>query len=393
MEYGPAKQPKQSLDLLDFSRDNKRQLSLNVFKYPTAFSQVISLSPNTYSCVSSPISKSSHKRNLSDFSTAFSQNEADPPARDIDRIIENCDKMQNTLVTTWSDLKNSFHIRSNSLGEIKYDKNLVIDPELARAKKKFMTIKQGVTDPSSEMIRKIKSILSVSNLTTDNKTAESTLRHYLTRDDLSNTTTAKLLSKNKRQFGKPFDKGVKMTNKNHSSSPRKIPINNVCPELTVIEDIKLLKKQESFKHLDIKEIKLIKPETVVEKADEDIILYKFYKAPTVYKYAVDKILKEKPNIPNEINKSKQKTIKKKINNYEELLNNLEATKSKTISPKNKTSTRQLKRVSNMTVKLTNRKIKDDNIFQDIRKKYSEDIETKKKIHEMSKLNTHHLRNS
>mmetsp|Transcript_12772 Transcript_12772/g.12893 ORF Transcript_12772/g.12893 Transcript_12772/m.12893 type:complete len:277 (+) Transcript_12772:98-928(+) len=175
----------------------------------------------------------------------------------------------------------------------------------------------------AEKYRKVKSIISSPLSRTISQPILQSKREYISREDLVNIDTAKLLSSNKREFGKQFENEIKFPNWlkdiNTNAKPRKF---DICPEETVLADIKAYQLQEKqLKHNGTKIFPVMKD--IEPKFDEDLILDKFKKATQTHKRAIEELLKLKPKDKNHINKKKRKVLEHKLKKYNDALKLIE----------------------------------------------------------------------
>lgn len=367
-------------------------------KNAEAFNRIITQNPKNCSLIATPISyTSTHRRNFSDFSTQFFGTEVDFYRRDFNKLIDECNNLQSNLVSTWEELRKTVKSRSNSMIEIKYDQNLIKNPELVKAKERAELLKTGMTyNEKCERLRKVQSILRISQKTNPIQrikkvNSETDLlnrkRDYVTLDDLSNVLTAKLLATNKRQFGSMFEANVKVSGSSKPGSPKKMPVSNtICPESTVLEDIKLYRKQETQLYKPSSQIRITITEDVHEKFDEDSVFDRLEGSSPKHKIVAKKAIDETPaKRSNLINRKKRNVIKKKIENYNEVLKNLKLSHSRPLSAKGKVDDRMPIRVSQLSGKMTSRKkvMTEDDILKIIRKQF-DDVETKAKIQKLTK---------
>ena len=182
--------------------------------------------------------------------------------RKITQIIEECSSIQENLLDNWEKARDTFKSRTKSYA--------ALEKELGLKKFNYWTISKDYLNGKKQLEERYKK-LNEQQIAKELTTVKSILGHhknfstgnlegiYIGRQDLKNTKTAKLLNANKREFGRPFSKQEVSLPKNYQGKRKKARNLGICPEETILKDIKTMQKQDSMKKQPSLEESEIKP--------------------------------------------------------------------------------------------------------------------------------------
>lgn len=317
----------------------------------------------------------------------------------LDQVIKDCGAFQSNLVNLWKDVRRNLPTRSLSTDTEKDSEKWRSEFQYLNAKRKSDEITNVLSNGArNKNYRKIKSIIELSEepfASTDSMLRLVERREFITREDIVNQESKKLLSINKRGFGQKFESEFKHPNQSSTINLReKIRKLNVSPEETVLADIKEYRRQDSMINLKpehIKAVPIMKNKKLI--IDEESFLDRLNGSNSIQKLAINELFKFESKGKNTIIKKKQAVIEAKIKRFEEKLQKLE---EETQNPpdagpktENKLNNSFQRRVINMRgILITKRSNKQDLELMNILKQEKIDAKTASKIHKIMKEKEH-----